>query len=118
MKIKEYNQMMNYLTRPKKKPIKREETYPERIARLQYTYDNAGTKPKHMDNPNIYTHEQKPFKKKIKKTEPLKIDITGINNSLNVYEKLNEVPEPKYKLPEEEKLEGLTAIIGVDPKKI
>ena len=64
---KEYKQMMNYLTRPKKKPIKREETYPERIARLQYTYDNAGTKPKHMDNPNIYTHEQKPFKKKIKK---------------------------------------------------
>ena len=100
MKIKEYNQMMNYLTRPKKKPIKREETYPERIARLQHTHDGIGARPKHMDNPNIYPFEEKPIKKKIIKTEPLKIDITGINNSLNVYEKLNKVPEPKYKLPE------------------
>ena len=117
MKIKEYNQMMNYLTRPKQKPIKREETMPERIARLQYTYDNAGTKPKHMDNPNIYTHEQKPFKKKIKKTEPLKIDITGINNSLNAYEKLNK-PDPVKPIKREERLEGLAGILGVDPKKI
>ena len=67
MKVKEYQQMMNYLVRKKDKPIKREETMPERIARLQYTYDNVGTKPKHMDNQNIYTHEQKPYKKKIKK---------------------------------------------------
>jgi hypothetical protein len=117
MKVKEYQQMMNYLVRKKDKPIKREETIPERIARLQYTYDNAGTKPKHMDNPNIYTHEQKPFKKKIKKTEPLKIDITGINNSLNAYEKLNKA-DPIKPIKREERLEGLAGILGVDPKKI
>ena len=117
MKVKEYQQMMNYLTRTKQKPIKREETMPERIARLQYTYDNVGTKPKHMDNKNIYTHEQKPFKKKIKKTEPLKIDITGINNSLNAYEKLNKA-DPIKPIKLEERLEGLAGILGVDPKKI
>ena len=117
MKIKEYNQMMNYLTRPKKKPIKREETYPERIARLQHTHDGIGTRPKHMDNPNIYPFEEKPIKKKIKKTEPLKIDITGINNSLNAYEKLNKA-DPIKPIKREEKLEGLAGILGVDPNKI
>jgi hypothetical protein len=84
MKIKEYNQMMKYLTREKEPTIRlpvteyddpiektkvkkinkksniRQETMPERIERVVYQYDSPkGMKqPKHMDNKNIKTFEE------------------------------------------------------------
>ncbi len=173
MKVKEYNEMMAYLTRKKEPTIRlpvtkyddpieknkekkmnkinrtdniRQETMPERIERSVYQYDSpAGMKkPRHMDNKNIKTFEEmqtvnkvidyspiktkrpvttpvtggvnvnKPFKK-IKKIErPVKIDISGIRTDLNKYENLiNSTPEPKYKLPEQEKLEGIETILNI-----
>ena len=88
MKIKEYNEMMKYLTREKEPTIRlpvteyddpkytqieknkkkkinkksniRQETMPERIERVVYQYDSPkGMKqPKHMDNKNIKTFEE------------------------------------------------------------
>ena len=90
MKIHEYNQMMAYLTRPKNvavrkpsavppktktiqkfkkggKPKPREENVEERIARIQYEYMPEKTeRPKHLDNKNIYSYEDREkFVKKI-----------------------------------------------------
>ena len=73
MKIKEYNEMMRYLTRKKEptirlpvtkydepinktKPKVREETMSERIESMHHIYD-GGPKPKHMDNKNIKSYE-------------------------------------------------------------
>ena len=169
MKVKDYNEMMAYLTRKKEPTIRlpvteyddpieknkekkmnkinrtdniRQETMPERIERSVYQYDSpAGMKkPRHMDNKNIKTFEEmqtvnkvidyspiktkrpvttpvtanEPFKK-IKKIErPVKIDISGIRTDLNKYENLiNSTPEPKYKLPEQEKLEGIETILNI-----
>ena len=56
----------------------------------------------------------KPFKKIKKETAPVKIDISGIRTDLNKYENLiNSTPEPKYKLPEQEKLEGIETILNI-----
>ena len=81
MKINEYNQMMKYLTRPGKvlgnninrknfsKGSKREENIEERIARVQYELGEKKERPKHLDNKNIYSFEDKP--KKIAKKIPV-----------------------------------------------
>ena len=87
MKVKEYNEMMRYLTRKKEPTIRlpvteydepiektkekkinkinnvskvRQETMPERIDRVIYQYDSPEgmKKPKHMDNKNIKTFEE------------------------------------------------------------
>ena len=56
----------------------------------------------------------KPFKKIKKETAPVKIDISGIRTDLNKYENIiNSTPEPKYRLPEEEKLEGIETILNI-----
>jgi len=165
MKVKEYNEMMAYLTRKKEPTIRlpvtkyddpieknkekkmnkinrtdniRQETMPERIERSVYQYDSpAGMKkPRHMDNKNIKTFEEmqtvnkvidyspkkterpfikdatKPFKK-IKKFSPVNIDISGIRTDLNKYENLINTPEPEYKLPKRDKLEGIETILNI-----
>ena len=157
MKLKDYNQMMSYLTRPKNnltesikksefvkeqkqkiaeqnrinsvrkkyglKPNQRPETFNERVDRLAYVYDDIGSKPKHMENPNIVAHENlKPFnkKKKISPTTPMFIDTSGIDLGLTELERpVNPTPvapEPKYKLRKEEKLEGIETILGIKAK--
>ena len=122
------------------KPKVRQETMPERIDRVVYQYDSpAGMKkPKPMDNKNIKTLEEmqtinqvidyspkktkrpivkdtlKPFKKIKKISDPVNIDISGIHTDLNKYENLiNSKPEPKYELPNEDKLEGIETILGI-----
>ena len=140
MKIKEYEQMMRYLTstgefkrnkntkgnyiveNAKKfddetKPKVREETISERIESMHHIYD-GGPKPKHMDNKNIKSYEEmqkinKPFKKIKKILSPVKIDFSGIDADLASLESSMNSPEPVYKLPVEEKLEGLETILGV-----
>ena len=140
MKIKEYEQMMLYLTstgefkrnkntkgnyiveNAKKfddetKPKVREETISERIESMHHIYD-GGPKPKHMDNKNIKSYEEmqkinKPFKKIKKILSPVKIDFSGIDADLASLESSMNSPEPVYKLPKEEKLEGLETILGV-----
>ena len=74
MKIHEYNEMMRYLTRPGKvlgnninrksfsKGSKREENIEERIARVQYELGDKKERPKHLDNKNIYSFEDRPKK--------------------------------------------------------
>jgi hypothetical protein len=59
MKIKEYDEMMRYLTRPKAKETKRSETTMERINRIGYEYGEKGfeKRPPHMDNKNIVSFE-------------------------------------------------------------
>ena len=153
MKVKEYNEMMAYLTRKKEptirlpvteydkpieknKPKVRQETSPERIDRVLYEVDGIGKRPKHLDNKNIKTFEEmqsvnkvidyspkkterpfikdatKPFKK-IKKFSPVNIDISGIRTDLNKYENLINTPEPEYKLPKRDKLEGIETILNI-----
>ena len=142
MKVKEYEQMMRYLTstgefkrnkntkgnyiveNAKKfddetKPKVREETISERIESMHHIYD-GGPKPKHMDNKNIKSYEEmqkinKPFKKIKKILSPVKIDFSGIDADLASLESSMNSPEPVYKLPVEEKLEGLETILGVKP---
>ena len=140
MKVKEYEQMMRYLTstgefkrnkntkgnyiveNAKKfddetKPKVREETISERIESMHHIYD-GGPKPKHMDNKNIKSYEEmqkinKPFKKIKKILSPVKIDFSGIDADIDSLECSMNSPEPVYKLPKEEKLEGLETILGV-----
>ena len=140
MKVKEYEQMMRYLTSTgefkrnkntkgnyivetakkfdnETKPKVREETISERIESMHHIYD-GGPKPKHMDNKNIKSYEEmqkinKPFKKIKKILSPVKIDFSGIDADLASLESSMNSPEPVYKLPEEEKLEGLETILGV-----
>ena len=140
MKIKEYEQMMRYLTSTgefkrnsnkkgnyivktakkfddETKPKVREETISERIESMHHIYD-GGPKPKHMDNKNIKSYEEmqkinKPFKKIKKILSPVKIDFSGIDADLASLESSMNSPEPVYKLPVEEKLEGLETILGV-----
>ena len=140
MKVKEYEQMMRYLTstgefkrnkntkgnyiveNAKKfdnetKPKVREETISERIESMHHIYD-GGPKPKHMDNKNIKSYEEmqkinKPFKKIKKILSPVKIDFSGIDADLASLESSMNSPEPVYKLPVEEKLEGLETILGI-----
>ena len=140
MKIKEYEQMMRYLTSTgefkrnsnkkgnyivktakkfddETKPKVREETISERIESMHHIYD-GGPKPKHMDNKNIKSYEEmqkiiKPSKKIKKILSPVKIDFSGIDADLASLESSMNSPEPVYKLPKEEKLEGLETILGV-----
>ena len=153
MKVKEYEEMMRYLTRKKEptirlpvteydkpieknKPKVRQETSPERIDRVLYEVDGIGKRPKHLDNKNIKTFEEmqsvnkvidyspkkterpfvkdaiKPFKK-IKKISPVNIDISGIRTDLNKYENIINTPEPEYKLPKRDKLEGIETILNI-----
>ena len=153
MKVKEYNEMMRYLTRKKEptirlpvteydkpieknKPKVRQESTPERIDRVLHVYDGIGKRPKHMDNKNIKSFEDmqtvnkvidyspkkterpfvkdaiKPFKK-IKKISPVNIDISGIRTDLNKYENIINTPEPEYKLPKRDKLEGIETILNI-----
>ena len=140
MKVKEYEQMMRYLTSTgefkrnkntkgnyivetakkfdnETKPKVREETISERIESMHHIYD-GGPKPKHMDNKNIKSYEEmqkinKPFKKIKKILSPVKIDFSGIDADLASLESSMNSPEPVYKLPVEEKLEGLETILGV-----
>ena len=153
MKVKEYNEMMRYLTRKKEptirlpvteydkpieknKPKVRQESMPERIDRVLYQYDGIGKRPKHLDNKNIKSFEdmqtvnkvidyspkktQRPFVKdaikpfkKIKKISPVNIDISGIRTDLNKYENIINTPEPEYKLPKRDKLEGIETILNI-----
>ena len=140
MKVKEYEQMMRYLTSTgefkrnkntkgnyivetakkfdnETKPKVRQETISERIESMHHIYD-GGPKPKHMDNKNIKSYEEmqkinKPFKKIKKILSPVKIDFSGIDADLASLESSMNSPEPVYKLPVEEKLEGLETILGV-----
>ena len=141
MKIKEYEQMMRYLTSTgefkrnsnkkgnyivktakkfddETKPKVRQETMPERIDRVLYEEDGIGERPKHLDNKNIKSFEDmgtvnKPFKKIKKILSPVKIDFSGIDADIDSLESSMNSPEPVYKLPKEEKLEGLETILGV-----
>ena len=84
---------------------------------MHHIYD-GGPKPKHMDNKNIKSYEEmqkinKPFKKIKKILSPVKIDFSGIDADLASLESSMNSPEPVYKLPVEEKLEGLETILGV-----
>ena len=56
MKIKEYDEMVAYLTRKKPKETKRLETTMERIARIGHEYEGK-PRPTHMDNKNIVSFE-------------------------------------------------------------
>jgi hypothetical protein len=146
MKVKEYEQMMRYLTSTgefkrnnnkkgnyivetakkfdnETKPKVRQETMPERIDRVLYEEDGIGERPKHLDNKNIKSFEDmgtvnKPFKKIKKISRPINIDISGINTDLNKLENImNKTPEPVYKPPaEEEKLEGIETILQLKIK--
>ena len=66
MKIKEYDEMVAYLTRKKPKETKRVESTLERIERLNHEYE-GGPRPKHMDNKNIVSFEDQEWKNNINK---------------------------------------------------
>ena len=161
MKLKEYNQMMAYLTRPrdslrkiikKKKDnsnymvangtfktenqIKEEEINkdPNLLRRIKYyteTYDNvqlgkefdAAIKAEDENLKKVrgktILQRNKPIRPIIKKkpVDPVKIDFSGINRDINVYENAIKA-DPIKPTKREEKLEGLAAILGVDSKKI
>lgn len=74
MKIKEYDEMVNYLTRKKPQETKRQETTMERINRVKYEHGETKEKPKHIDNKNIYSFEDQPILKNNinKRKEPWK----------------------------------------------
>ena len=150
MKLKDYNQMMSYLTRPKNtltesmkksefvkeqkqkrieenrinavrkkyglKPNQRPETMNERVDRLGYVYDDIGSKPKHMDNPNIVAHENLKPTKKIKKISPITplfIDTSGIDVGLTALERpVNPTPVEPPKRPKK-RSEGLAYLLGI-----
>ena len=61
----------------------------------------------------------KPIRPIIKKkpVDPVKIDFSGINRDINVYENAIKA-DPIKPQKRQEKLEGLAAILGVDSKKI
>ena len=54
---------------------------------------------------------------KKKPVDPVKIDFSGINRDINVYENAIKA-DPIKPQKREEKLEGLAAILGVDSTKI
>ena len=66
MKIKEYDEMVAYLTRKKPKETKRLESTLERIERINHEYE-GGPRPKHMDNKNIVSFEDQEWKNNINK---------------------------------------------------
>ena len=66
MKIKEYDEMVAYLTRKKPKETKRVESTLERIERINHEYE-GGPRPKHMDNKNIVSFEDQEWKNNINK---------------------------------------------------
>lgn len=132
MKISEYNEMMAYLTRRKPKPpivkkdpiipkkeVKREENMLERTNRVLWEHGETKEKPKHLDNKNIYTHEDKPKQKPIvkipKKPEKefkINTDLSSITTNINLMDDLM-TPTPKYEPPKPEKLEGIETILGI-----
>ena len=65
MKIKEYDEMVNYLTRKKPQETKRQETTMERINRVKYEVGETKEKPKHIDNKNIYSFEDQPILRRL-----------------------------------------------------
>ena len=98
------------------KTKKREEDFSERLARLHHLHDD-GPRPKHMDNKNIKSYEEmqemKKVKTPIKKIEPVKIDFTGINTSLNDLENLKKASPIKPTI-RKKKSEGLAYLLGID----
>ena len=66
MKIKEYDEMVAYLTRKKPKETKRLESTLERIERINHEYEGK-PRPKHMDNKNIVSFEDQEWKNNINK---------------------------------------------------
>ena len=93
MKIAEYNQMMNYLTRkspPERQRLAkgttsdtkvREENAIERINRINFEFGQTKKRPEHLDNKNIISWEDKQTKKQIKKIaekpKPIKPDLVN-----------------------------------------
>ena len=123
MKIKEYNEMMKYLTREKEptirlpvteyddpkytqikktKPKVRQETMPERIERVVYQYDSPkGMKqPKHMDNKNIKTFEEMQTINQvidyspIKTKRPVTTPVTAAVNVNKPFKKIKKIERP------------------------
>ena len=73
MKIKEYDEMVAYLTRKKPKETKRVESTLERIERLNHEYE-GGPRPKHMDNKNIVSFEDQEILKNNINNKPKRKD--------------------------------------------
>ena len=101
MKIKDYYQMMNYLTRKKdpKKP-----TLKDRPVR------KPGAVP-----PKTNTIKIDP--PKTKKVEKPIIDIALFSRDLGRMDELINSPKPQYKPPKQEKLEGIENVLGIKAPK-
>ena len=138
MKIKDYNQMMRYLTstgeftrnrgvsKDKVKPHSVLDKTSQRIAELHHVYD-GGPKPNNLTNKpkeNMKTTDRKLFKQPkknevkpfIKKVEPLKIDVSGIDVGLTELEntvKPSPAAEPAP-IRRKEPSKGLAYLLGVD----
>jgi len=119
MKINEYNQMMKYLTRPGKvlgnninrknfsKGSKREENIEERIARVQYELGDKKERPKHLDNKDIYSFEDRP--KKVAKKIPVlppKPDMVNGHSDWNTEDWLESI-DPGGWMHDDKKKAGL-----------
>ena len=104
MKIKEYDEMVAYLTRKKPKETKRVESTLERIERINHEYEGG---------PRVRNEMLKNYKTK---TTPVKIDISGINTDLNALENSVYSPDPKRPVPKEVELEGIETILGIKTK--
>ena len=73
MKIKEYDEMVAYLTRKKPKETKRLESTLERIERINHEYEGK-PRPKHMDNKNIVSFEDQEILKNNINNKPKRKD--------------------------------------------
>ena len=113
MKVKEYEQMMRYLTstgefkrnkntkgnyiveNAKKfddetKPKVREETISERIESMHHIYD-GGPKPKHMDNKNIKTFEEMQSVNKVIDYSPKKTERPFVKDAIKPFKKIKKI---------------------------
>ena len=145
MKIKEYNEMMAYLTRRKPEVKKPKEVKPkvnvvDHINRVKHIYEDAplnenNKRRDHWEHlkktgkllePNKAELQQLKADRKVrdyllkpkeKVVEKPIIDIAAFSRGLRTMDEIiNPSPEPQYKPPKPEKLEGIETILGTKAK--
>ena len=114
MKIKEYNEMMRYLTRPKDiKKVKFEDTaIGKHVENTLYMYGETDKKPKHYDSELKKAQKSVKVKPvKVTTNKPVQLEFNFLDNITTAYEP---VPTPPAAAPRDKDLDkGIASILGV-----
>ena len=114
MKIKEYNEMMRYLTRPKDiKKVKFEDTaIGKHVENTLYMYGETDKKPKHYDSELKKAQKSVKVKPvKVTTNKPVQLEFNFLDNITTAYEP---VPTPPAAAPRDKDLDkGIASILNV-----